>query len=100
MNRRLFLASLIGSASAAIIDPDRLLWVPGRKLISIPKPLVIPANLLNVGDVITISGRFIFNPITREMTAVLQPFRISHKAQSQIETSWILEPLLDLRPAV
>ena len=32
MNRRGFLAMLAGAA----LDPERLLWVPGRKLISIP----------------------------------------------------------------
>ena len=45
MNRRGFLAALMG---AAVLDPERLLWVPGRKLISIPKPpqVVIGATLL------------------------------------------------------
>ena len=33
MNRRGFLASLI---AGAVLDPERLLWVPGAKLISIP----------------------------------------------------------------
>jgi hypothetical protein len=35
MNRRGFLA-LLGGAAAAAADPERLLWVPGRRLISIP----------------------------------------------------------------
>lgn len=34
MNRRAFLASLLATAT---IDPERLLWRPGAKLISIPK---------------------------------------------------------------
>src|SRR5262245_320896 len=33
MDRRGFLTALIG---AATLDPERLLWVPGKKLISIP----------------------------------------------------------------
>lgn len=33
MNRRNFIASLIASAS---MDPEKALWVPGKKLISIP----------------------------------------------------------------
>lgn len=37
MNRRGFLASL---AAAFVVDPERLLWVPGAKLVSIPKPVV------------------------------------------------------------
>jgi hypothetical protein len=39
MNRRRFLTALLGAAAAApmVLDPERALWVPGRKLISIPK---------------------------------------------------------------
>jgi hypothetical protein len=39
MNRRGFLAALIGGAT---LDPERLLWRPGAKLISIPKVLGSP----------------------------------------------------------
>ncbi len=38
MNRRGFLSSLIAGAAALSLDPDCALWVPGKKLISIPKP--------------------------------------------------------------
>lgn len=34
MNRRGFLSSL----AAAVLDPEKLLWVPGKKMISIPSP--------------------------------------------------------------
>lgn len=37
MSRRSFLAAM---AAAFVADPERLLWVPGQKLISIPKPQV------------------------------------------------------------
>lgn len=37
MNRRAFFGVLAAGLVAAA-DPERLLWVPGRKLISIPKP--------------------------------------------------------------
>lgn len=39
MNRRAFLATLAASMG---LDADRLLWVPGAKLVSIPKPRVFP----------------------------------------------------------
>jgi hypothetical protein len=39
MNRRAFFASLLGTAAAAAIDPERLLWTPGARLISIPPAL-------------------------------------------------------------
>lgn len=35
MNRRGFLGALLG---ALVLDPEKALWVPGRKLISIPTP--------------------------------------------------------------
>lgn len=35
MNRRVFFATLTAGLAAAA-DPERLLWLPGRKLISIP----------------------------------------------------------------
>lgn len=38
LNRRGFLGLLAGAAAGATLDPERLLWVPGKKLISIPKP--------------------------------------------------------------
>src|SRR5262249_45521890 len=52
MNRRAFLAALAG----ATLDPERLLWVPGKKLISIP-PARVKFNVefpfaFRVGDII------------------------------------------------
>src|ERR1700735_1947330 len=38
IKRRSFLAGLATLA----LDPERLLWVPGKKLISIPSPVVLP----------------------------------------------------------
>lgn len=38
MNRRNFLSLL---AASLTLDPERLLWRPGAKLISIPKPLEV-----------------------------------------------------------
>lgn len=37
MTRRGLIGALMG---AATLDPERLLWVPGAKVISIPKPLI------------------------------------------------------------
>lgn len=38
MNRRGFLAALGTFAAAAVLDPEKLLWVPGQKKIFIPAP--------------------------------------------------------------
>lgn len=42
MNRRGFLSALFGAAAAPALDPERLLWVPGRRRIFIPRPELIP----------------------------------------------------------
>lgn len=40
MNRRAFF-STIAAGLAAAADPERLLWTPGKKLISIPRPSLL-----------------------------------------------------------
>lgn len=51
MNRRAFLAL----AAAASFDPERLLWHPGARLISIPKPL----PPMTIHDLIATPGRHV-----------------------------------------
>lgn len=51
MNRRGFLAALIG---AAAFDPEKLLWVPGKKLISIPKPRALNGIRIRAGESISL----------------------------------------------
>jgi len=36
MNRRGFLRGLLGTGAALALDPEKMLWVPGKRLISIP----------------------------------------------------------------
>jgi len=42
MNRRGFLGSLAAAISAATLDPEKLLWVPGKKTIFVPPLNVNP----------------------------------------------------------
>lgn len=52
MNRRGFLGLLAGAVTAgSLFDPEKLLWTPGKKLISIPKPTPIPASARAIIDV-------------------------------------------------
>lgn len=44
MNRRNFLGMLAASVGGMTLDPERLLWRPGAKLISIPKPSIKPVG--------------------------------------------------------
>lgn len=50
MQRRSFLAALAG---AFALDPERALYVPGKKLISIPRPR---SAFLSIGDIVEIKG--------------------------------------------
>ena len=46
MNRRAFLETLLGSAAALTLDPERLLWLPGEKTVFIPPSIrLIPINI-------------------------------------------------------
>jgi hypothetical protein len=47
MTRRSLLSLFAAAPLVAAIDPEKLLWVPGRKLISIPKPR--PVELCSKG---------------------------------------------------
>src|SRR5438876_9717976 len=40
MNRRGFLSTLLTTSIAAAFDPERLLWVPGKKTLFIPSPQI------------------------------------------------------------
>lgn len=77
MNRRLFLSSLLG---AATLDPERLLWVPGRKLISIPTPKVDIAEEIakmlgeRISYAMDFGFRYGYYPNSEELNA----FMISH----------------------
>lgn len=57
MTRRGFLGSLAVAASAFALDPERALWVPGAKTISIPRPASVRLTRgpeFKIGDTIMI----------------------------------------------
>lgn len=58
MTRRGFIAAF---AAAVALDPEKLLWRPGEKLISIPAPpklsVLTARPLLEVGDIVTFGLR-------------------------------------------
>ena len=76
MNRRGFL-SVLAAGLAAAVDPERAIWVPGRKLISIPKPQPLVQIYFNVGDIFTIDGKYAINPKTRREMEFLQKYRVT-----------------------
>ncbi len=50
MQRRGFLTALAGSVGAMTLDPERLLWRSGAKLISIPAPTRLSVRWINGYD--------------------------------------------------
>jgi hypothetical protein len=81
MNRRGFLGALAAAIAGATLDPESLVWQPGRKLISIPKPPFIPEpsvswlrGFLNQGDRFTVEGRYSVDPKTLKLLPYLQQF--------------------------
>lgn len=98
MNRRGFLSTLIGSAGAMVLDPEKLLWRPGAKLISIPAPRtvetisIMPIGChLEKGDLFSIAGVYSFNPVARESSEKPQIFVVTGASEDGL--------YMDLRPA-
>jgi hypothetical protein len=58
MTRRTLFGILAAAATAAIVDPERALWVPGRRKSFIPvaRPIVNLAEFFHLGDVVTFDG--------------------------------------------
>jgi hypothetical protein len=101
LNRRGFLASLLGVAAGVAIDPERALWVPGAKLISIPKLITPVRPLLSVGDVVTFAGRYAVNPLTRKVAIYLDPDTgKSYRFLQRFVVSSVMESQVDLWPKV
>lgn len=103
MNRRDFLRLVglgaVGAAAAATFDPERLLWVPGAKTFFLPstKPIVVgPFGMaFNVGDLITIEGRYAINPHTLESTEHPQIFVVTDIAESQSRATLGVYPQIE-----
>ncbi len=86
MNRRGFFSAIAAVAATAAMDPERLLWVPG-KLISIPKALpslfVATPEMFQLGDIITFAGVYVKDPRTRRsVPPVLQKYVVTAAGRS------------------
>lgn len=80
LDRRSFLQSFATAVGVAAIDPEKLLWKPGEKIIFIPpspKLINVDLELFRVGDVITIEGIYAYNPITHTPTTHLKQFVVT-----------------------
>ena len=92
MNRRAFFGLAASAAAAFALDPERALWVPGAKTISIP---ATTRPYLAVGDVVTfgnIRQRYIVTAAAHSLTEIARArFRqISPRlAYSKSDFRWI-----------
>lgn len=110
MNRRGFLASLGTAAIAAAIDPDRLLWEPGKKVtfdLGATPPMDewfthglkgTFSGYLKAGDVVTVAGVFEINPYTGQLTRQQKLFVVAHDAPPRHPVT--LFPTVDSRSAM
>lgn len=78
MNRRGFLGMLGAALAGSTVDPEKLLWVPGAKTISIPKAISVSeesiANLALeefLARYITPAARSIADAIDRQVLATI-----------------------------
>jgi hypothetical protein len=70
MNRRSFLQQAMLAASALAVDPERLLWTPGKKTIFAPKPAPLSLHPkafsmawpINRFDILTGWGYYVADP--------------------------------------
>jgi hypothetical protein len=78
MNRRQFLERLLagaaGTALAATLDVDQLLWTPGAKTIFLPPTERLVGPWLARGDVFTIEGYYAFSEKTHQRLPFLKEF--------------------------
>ena len=90
LNRRGFIGSLGAALAGATMDPERAVWVPGRKLISIPKPTLVTSewntiglrlNQFSIGDIVAISGWHKVDPRSRTEMIELHEFVVSAVGQ-------------------
>lgn len=87
MNRRGFLGAIGAALAGATLDPERLLWRPGAKVISIARPIVQrwslnTSNAMQPGDIFTIAGFYATNPVTGLSTTMLREFVVTQPVES------------------
>src|SRR5262245_25500931 len=83
MNRRDFLKILSASSAALVLDPEKLLWVPGEKKIFLP-----PDEVLMTHTTILEGALGLYHDIVKEVFRQ-DPlfFKAVHKGRTQINHS-------------
>jgi hypothetical protein len=66
MNRRNFLTALGLGAAGLVLDPERLLWVPGQKTIFLPPTTILAPPAISLEEIRITEGRWVDNPFEPE----------------------------------
>lgn len=101
-NRRGFLELLGSAATVAVIDPDKLLWKPNSKLISIPQTPKIDLAGIFTGQCFTVEVMYAIDPRTLQKTEHLRLFVLARDVNSTISNkdaaSYIYPPMIKFGP--
>ena len=89
MNRRLFLSSLAALASTAVLDPEKLLWIPGNKAISIPSRRVAYAPI-EIDVILGVDFEFSEDELILSMDDFRERY-IAPAIKAYVETRWLVE---------
>ena len=81
MIRRTFLKTF-GAAILGLTLAKTLPGISGEGTPALPKPL---SEEFQIGDILTVEGRYAFNPLTREPTEHLQRFIVTDVAGSTLK---------------
>lgn len=92
-SRRGFLSFLGAAAATAVLDPERLLWVPGKKLISIPQGNTtdwfdVPSGSPKILRYLDIGGQTIFPVYGTDGTLLNQSVAYREKYPGAMDVSW------------
>lgn len=98
MNRRGFLSALAG---ALAIDPERALWAPGKKLISVPAPNVyVPRMYTMTISVPTVQVQGWLWKVSVQETALSRGVRLSLPAATHECGEGVSSILVEMQKAV
>ncbi len=91
IDRRRFLQFFAAAAAGSVLDPERLLWVPGQKKIFLPPAPTITTlwSGLQVGDIINIEGQYVVRSGKR-----LQDFVVTWVDSSTVDLALHQEPAI------
>jgi hypothetical protein len=97
-SRRGFLTTLLAGAAGAVLDPEKLLWVPGKKTIFLPPTKIkvvtqLPVSTLSAKmvDAMIAANKSLFNP----PAAVIKSYAEGRIFMDPGPTQWLGLPIFE-----